>query len=40
MDIYGNKGTLYIFDIFIKFNLVGLNILQLVFDFVTYSIVA
>ena len=40
-DTYVNKGTLQIFDIFIKFNyLIVPNILHLVFDFATYSIVA
>ena len=40
-DIYVNEGTLRIFGIFIKFNsLTGPNILQLVFDFIIYSIVA
>ena len=36
--IYVNKVTLQIFDIFIKLNyLIGPNILQLAFDFITYS---
>ena len=40
-DIYVNKVTLQIFDIFIKLNyLIGPNILQLAFDFITYSIIA
>ena len=40
-DIYVNKGTLRICDIFIKFNsLIAPNIPQLVFDFITCSIVA
>ena len=48
-DIYVNNGTLWIFDIFIKFNyVIEPNIFQLVsdfftnsaFDFFTYSIVA
>ena len=37
-DIYV-KGTLQIFDIIFN-NLIGPNILQLVFDFIAYSIVA
>ena len=39
--IYVNKGTLRIFDIFYHVNyLIGPNILQLVFDLITYSKVA
>ena len=40
-DVYVNEAILQIFDLFIKFNyLIGPNILQLVFDFIVYSIVA
>ena len=40
INIYVNKATLLIFDIFIKFNdFIRTNIQKIMFDFITYSIV-